>query len=334
MSQSNLMFLHALTSLHPGAGTALGTVDLPVQRERHTGWPVIPGSSLKGVLRDTCREAVAQETLEKEPENDSNEWKNWTNALKKADKDSEVVCAFGGAVGEVDSNSPAGALSICDARILLFPVRSLCGLFAWVTCPAALKRFERDMEIGGINSAFNLPDWKLPNETSANVPSNSKVVINGNKVVLEEYDFAAQKVDGLDGGLVKFLSQCISRLDDLVGRLVVLRDDFFTYFVRNATEVTARIALEYSTKTVREGALFYQEMLPPETVFYSLVHVGIPRGLADEAKTAPTFADSIAVIEFLREKTANNGKPLQIGGDSTTGKGLCAVSYHPIEGGN
>ena len=34
----------------------MGVVDLPIQRERHTGWPVVSGSALKGVLRDACRE--------------------------------------------------------------------------------------------------------------------------------------------------------------------------------------------------------------------------------------------------------------------------------------
>ena len=42
---SAILGLHAQTSLHPGSGTALGTVDLPVQRERHTLWPTIPGSA-------------------------------------------------------------------------------------------------------------------------------------------------------------------------------------------------------------------------------------------------------------------------------------------------
>lgn len=51
-----MLFLHAQTSLHPGSGTALGVVDLPIQRERHTQWPLIPGSALKGILRDKCRE--------------------------------------------------------------------------------------------------------------------------------------------------------------------------------------------------------------------------------------------------------------------------------------
>src|SRR5262249_9039713 len=53
-----LFFIHTLTGLQPGSGTALGVVDLPVQRERHTQWPLIPGSSLKGILRDACRESI------------------------------------------------------------------------------------------------------------------------------------------------------------------------------------------------------------------------------------------------------------------------------------
>jgi CRISPR-associated protein Cmr4 len=51
MPETTLLFLHALTAMHPGSGTALGVVDLPVQRERHTGWPTIPGTSVKGVLK-------------------------------------------------------------------------------------------------------------------------------------------------------------------------------------------------------------------------------------------------------------------------------------------
>ena len=44
MSDKALLFIHALTGLHPGSGTALGVVDLPVQRERHT--PLADGPRL------------------------------------------------------------------------------------------------------------------------------------------------------------------------------------------------------------------------------------------------------------------------------------------------
>src|SRR5439155_954829 len=43
-----------------------------------------------------------------------------------------------------------GALSVADARLLLFPMRSLKGTFAWLSCPFALKRLKRDVEDSGL----------------------------------------------------------------------------------------------------------------------------------------------------------------------------------------
>jgi CRISPR-associated protein Cmr4 len=50
--KQNLLYLFTRTPLHVGAGSAVGAIDQPIQRERHTGFPLIPGSSIKGVLRD------------------------------------------------------------------------------------------------------------------------------------------------------------------------------------------------------------------------------------------------------------------------------------------
>ena len=47
--------LQAVTSVHVGEGNAVGALDLPLARERHSGWPFIPGSSLKGALRSRAR---------------------------------------------------------------------------------------------------------------------------------------------------------------------------------------------------------------------------------------------------------------------------------------
>ena len=54
--KQQIMSIFTRTPLHVGAGSAVGVVDLPVMRERHTGYPVIPGSSLKGVLADLWRD--------------------------------------------------------------------------------------------------------------------------------------------------------------------------------------------------------------------------------------------------------------------------------------
>lgn len=45
--------LHAISSVHPGSGSEVGLVDLPIQREKHTGFPKIESSSLKGAIRST-----------------------------------------------------------------------------------------------------------------------------------------------------------------------------------------------------------------------------------------------------------------------------------------
>ena len=52
MSNKRILYVFTRTPLHVGAGASVGAIDQPVQRERHTGFPIIPGSSIKGVLRD------------------------------------------------------------------------------------------------------------------------------------------------------------------------------------------------------------------------------------------------------------------------------------------
>jgi CRISPR-associated protein Cmr4 len=46
-----ILGLHAETSIHAGAGSALDVIDLPIQREAHTNWPCVFGSAVKGALR-------------------------------------------------------------------------------------------------------------------------------------------------------------------------------------------------------------------------------------------------------------------------------------------
>lgn len=297
--RGELLFLHALTSLHPGSGTALGVVDLPVQRERHTRWPNIPGSALKGVLRDYCRRAAA-------------------GSLQENDCSPDLTAAFGPPTAEADKH--AGALSFTDARILAFPVRSLKGIFAWVSCPAVLDRFVRDAALAG-----RKPGFTTPKVDAGKALLSSRAVVgigkNNSEAVFEEFAFAV--ADGA-GDVAKAISE-LAIADEatrarLVDHFAILPDDDFNHFVQHATEVVARVALNYETKTVREGALFYQEFLPPETIFYSVVIATASRN--GSARRADEM------LSYLRKTLAVNGTlpVIQIGGDETTGKGLCALS--------
>lgn len=284
MSEHALLFLHALTSLHPGSGTALGAIDLPVQRERHTQWPTVPGSSLKGVMRDHFGHRNAQP---------------WVEA------------AFGPPPGQGDTH--AGALAFTDARILAFPVRSLRGVFAWVTCPAVLERLQRDLEAAG--RSVRLPDVSVAPQ-KARVTNATPLLVQGQSVVLEEFVFGiAEPCDAAAQWLSTRVSKDARTKQRFLKHFAVLHDDDFTHFVRFATEVTARIGLNHDTKTVKPGALFYQECLPPETLLYSLV-------FADKSRQP---GDATTAQEMLARLDRGLPRCLQIGGDETTGKGLTAL---------
>jgi CRISPR-associated protein Cmr4 len=58
----HLLTFYTRTPLHVGSGTSVDVVDLPIMRERITGFPVIPSTSLKGVLREEARQQLGEET--------------------------------------------------------------------------------------------------------------------------------------------------------------------------------------------------------------------------------------------------------------------------------
>src|SRR5208337_1926132 len=78
--------------------------------------------------------------------------------------------------------SNAGCVQIMEAKILAFPVRSLAGCFAWLTCPAALERFQRDT-----GRKVAIP----PRVDKDCVVAGADLVVDS-RVVLEEYALGLQ----------------------------------------------------------------------------------------------------------------------------------------------
>jgi CRISPR-associated protein Cmr4 len=317
-----LLALHAQTALHPGAGTALGTVDLPVQRERHTHWPTIAGSALKGILRDGHREQIAGradlDALPRYDDQPDRKAERKGQRREKADAVLELNELYGPPTA--GSHEFGGALSVTDARILAFPVRSLKGVFAWVSCPEALRRLQRDAELAGAAVPWLVPEVKA-NLVALPHP-DCPCLIEGKYVVLEEFEFTPADAGSAD--LVRWIADHLlpqsgayqATRERFARHCLVLSDDDFTHFVRYATEVSARIGLDYDTKTVKSGALFYQEFLPAETLFYSVVLVSAARTRNGDARSA---AD---LLQCFRDHLPSL---FQVGGDETTGKGLCAT---------
>src|SRR5690606_24616649 len=91
-------------------------------------------------------------------------------------------------------------------------------------------------------------------------------------------------------------------------RIVIVSDDAFTWLTQTATDVRAHVRIDDKTGTVAKGALWYAEMLPPETILAGIVQVSAIR--KDQ--------DPKGAFELLKSITAS---PLQVGGNTTTGAG-------------
>ena len=284
-----LLGLLAETSIHAGAGQMAGVIDLPIQREAHTAWPVVFGSAVKGALRTLANEQKAP----------------W------------LISVFGPETSSAHEH--AGALLVSDARLLLLPVRSLTSHFKWVTCPALLKRFRADAERLRLKDA-TFPVLEIDDPNRALVPEGA-----ANGLFLEEFRFATQSAD---------LSAAIAALARLMGRqdaaaalqkqLVVVHDDRFNHLAQFATPVNAHVCLDNATKTVKPGALWYEESLPPDTVLYVGLYAQASR-VKDNRKTAAAVLDHVTGELFAEPY-------LQLGGNETVGMGWCKVTICRGEG--
>lgn len=284
--ETKLLFIQALSSLQPGTGQGVGVIDQPVSREKATGLPYLPGSTIKGVLRD-CWEQKNTSDLEK---------------------------VFG---QTTSADEPyAGSVSLMDGRLLLLPVRSLAGVFAWVTSPFILNRFIRDSKMGRIQG---LPD-AVPVPTNNNVMLTQTSVLKIAKVViLEDLQIDASDADPRVDAWADWLAKAIQpndpeRQDDFKKRFCIVSDDVLSYFSETGTEVTPRIRIDDETKTSSGQALWYEESLPAETILISLV-------VAKQVK-----ASTDTVFNGLSQIVKT---PVQFGGGATVGKGLCKLYLFP-----
>ncbi len=258
--QTKAFFLQALTPVHPGTGQVSGSViDLPVAREAATGFPLIPASSLKGVLRDGRGLAKDDESLEAQAAR-----KIFGYVGKKRQDDS----------GPESDISQAAELTLTDARLLLLPVRSYAGTFALITCPLVLQRWQRDAEALGLS--LKLPQPGITGEEAL----AGRAIQYNNQVILEDIDL---NVQGPSEALAKAISGLLFGKEepDLIERLALVSNDVFCYFCQTGLEVIARVRLESASKTVASGALWYEEAIPAETVFSSFALAKDPAHFAE-----------------------------------------------------
>jgi CRISPR-associated protein Cmr4 len=325
---SRILMIFTRTPLHVGAGSSVGAIDQPIVRERHTGFPVIPASSLKGTFADAWNGSLENQ--------DRNRFLRVTtrkddSGKEVLDKVTEAAWLFG---SDNAKHAFAGAIQFSEARLLAFPIRSARGSFAWITCPLMLARGVRDgvLEDNTRNLVESLMEPEDDKAAFALGKLDLDVAANGGKVkqvVLEEYTFTrtgGEEAAGLGTAMAGLLK------DDGVwaevkDRLVILSNGMMSYFARTACDVAQHVRISDETGTAADGALFNQENVPSEAMFYLCVNIVEGRGDACQGKAPDNAWDAFS------SKLDHAGHCFQFGGDASTGLGYCTVKPFNGQGG-
>ena len=294
--QQAVMFLYAISPVHMGAGSATGVIDNPIQRERHTNHPCFAGSGLKGAVRHGFEALGGDPAL--------------INRL------------FGPESRSTELH--AGAVSFGDAQLAAFPVRCLKNGYVYATCPQALARTRRLLDLVKAEGGWGSPP-AIPEGHCAVL--NRKLLSQADKLHLEAFEYEAMK-DGAEGlaDLAKLASDLAQRAtpegdgysffrDKLKNDLVVLSDTDFAYFVEHATVVEPHVRINDRTGTADDGGLFYTENLPPESLLIAPL-------FASRTRSGANDGSEMEAVDVMLKISAINGRVLQIGGDATTGRGL------------
>ena len=307
MSNTRLYWLHALSPTHAGIGRGVGYVDLPIDRDGVTGWPLIRGSSFKGV------------------------WADYYRATKEAREENPTLkAAFG--IADDNGASNAGALIPSDAKLVCLPVRSFRGTFAWCTSPLCLQLLRRTLDLANFKGLPKAPA-DLP-QTDARLVArhvvdgrgpSALVESDSKRIYLEDLDFAAQPCE-VTSNWAKLLAGWVFPDDtawqtEFQKRFVVVPNDSFDFLCETGTEIHTRVKIHPEKKIVADGALWTEESLPAESILSGIVQCDRVFGRHGEEITASGLLD-----RFAKEPLK-----LQIGGKATVGRGQMRCVFTPVD---
>src|SRR5579885_1602262 len=309
---AQLTFVHALSALHAGVGQGAGVIDLPIAREKATGLPFLPGSSVKGALRTRA----------------------FLDAKDKSAEETLYTCIFG-PKEILETDSRASMVQFSDQKLLLLPIRSLAGTFAWVTSPYILRRLARDIKDIGLSQPAPVPTVTDTGKQHCLVTSDNAAIVmeikgkNEKKVYLEDLDLKVQANNDLSEWAKWIGRRVFSNAEDaewqelLNNRFCVVHDDVFNFLITTATEVTARIRLQENSKTVVDGGLLYNDALTTETILSGIVMATPHKD--QKVRDLLKMDRDLTPDEIFKALEILGDNAIQLGGKATVGRGLCRV---------
>lgn len=320
--QRRRYLLMTLDPVHIGTGGyRLGRVDNAIVREPGTNLPKIPGTSLSGAVRSAAAMCI-----------------NKTQCAGQGGhcakfKDCPICYTFGSA--RDGGTSGAGAVSLSDARLVLFPVASWDG-------PVWLSTLETLQEFGFTG---------LP----ASAPSSNQVVLsNGLQAVNSGFGLGWLMLDVPAGQTTITLTAPASwqsnELSHALTRTVIVHESIFAHLVNAGLEVRTSVAIEPDTGAAKDRALFTYEAIPRAAFMSFDVTVDdyrmFKKNGEEPKRPFPFQADGMnwSGVEQVVEDGLGLAEYLGIGGMGTRGFGRIrklansanteTTSLTPTEGGN
>lgn len=235
----------ALDPIHVGTGgNRLGRVDNTIVRDPVTQIPVIPGSSLAGVMR-------AYTAMEKGKYPDC----AGLDTGHPESKDQKhcglagcPVCTVFGFARKDASGGFAGLAAFSDIQILLFPVASQLGP-RWLTCPMVLRQVLRDLD-------GQIKDLPADNAFYCQGEGQAPEAINLGWIYLPvrtDWDNINETVCKIkDFGVPDYITQ----------NLGIVSDKLFSHIVNSNLEVRTSVAINPETGAAEDKALFTYEAIP------------------------------------------------------------------------
>lgn len=271
----HMFYIKAITPVHAGSGRELGLIDMPIQKEQHTGIPKIEGSTVKGCLREVHR-----------------------CGKQKGD----INTLFGPEKGDAQ----AGLLGFSDAKLLLYPFISVGHVFAYATCPYLINRYMDDCRLidntGRCSEEENnntILEKHISMEDGHFIPIINMDDAKGH-IILNEYRFI--KADNCGINVKEKLNNM-----NLTKPVVMISDVDFIEMITLCKEIITRNRINHETGTVdkKEGGLFTEEYLPAESILYSLL---LRNGIkSDEVNYSNYWDDFPRYAQFGGNATVGKG---------------------------
>ena len=280
-----LVLLECRTPLHCGRRGAESSFLRSILRG-DGGVPEIPGTSVLGAIR--------------------------ARALVRVQAGKAAYSAQQVEVGLGQRGGGSGQLSASAARLVALPVRTVRGLFAYVTCPGSLSM---------LGCGF---DQMLPRgEELGNgaLASARCCAVLQRRVVLEEFCFelreqaefagAGQELAQVYAGVVGEYAAAKLGVD-----LVCISDQCFADLSRACVELEERCEIDSFSKLPTARGVSCIEYVPAHSLF------------------ASELGGDVGEVSGLSWVRALGVGQVQIGSDQNTGRGICAVgTYEVVEGG-